>query len=272
MNTNHTTTRRPAPATPSRLLPLMATVTLAVACGAAQAQQVLAPNAPIASFSQSYLAGQFGQWGSSYPNGANPTRDDTGAFSALGDQGSYFFLGASEKQTPIVRNVTVRPDQTLFISLLSYIDYTGPGVETEAALREEVGYALGIVSNMTLTVDGVPALMPAGYSSLQAFRQSSPLFPITFIDNNIYGLPAAVLPAIVEGYFVGLQGLPAGQHQLHFTAFSEPTGPFTGLFSLAQDITYNVTSVPETSSLAMMGLGLAAIAAGALRRRRLSAP
>ena len=239
-----------------------------LASGPLQAQQLIAPNALIAGFTQSELAAQFAQWSSDYPVGANPTRDDTGAFSALGNRGSYFFLGASGTPDPITRNVTVRPDQTLFVSVLAFIDYAGGAVQTEAQIREELGYVLGNVSNLSVTVDGAPALMPAGFSSLQQFHQSSPLFSLVFIDNNIYGVPPDVQPAVAEGILVGLAGLPLGQHSLHFTAHSEPTGPFAGQFSFGQDITYNVSSVPEASTWSMLSLGVLAMGAGALRRRR----
>ena len=260
-----------------RRLPLVATAiaTLAalaaLASGPVLAQQLIAPDATIAGFSQSELAAQFAQWSSDYPVGANPTRDDTGAFSALGNRGSYFFLGASGTPDPIVRSVTVRPDQTLFVSILSYLDYAGGDVQTEAQIRQEVAYVLGVVSNLSVTVDGAPALLPAGFSSLQQFHQSSPLFSIVFIDNNIYGVPPDVLPAVADGFFFGLEGLPLGEHSLHFTAHSEPTGPFAGLFSFGQDITYNISSVPEASTRSMLSLGLLAMGAGALQRRRRSA-
>jgi hypothetical protein len=65
-----------------------------------------------------------------------------------------------------------------------------------------------------------------------------------------------------------MSGLAAGNHQVRWTFNSSPTGPFEGQWTNLQDITYNVTSVPEASTLAMMGLGLAAISAGAMRRRR----
>ncbi len=248
-------------------LPLAAASLMASVALPLQAQQLIAPDASIAGFSQGQLAAQFAQWSGAYPIGVNPTRDDTGAFSAAGNQGSYFFLGASGTEDPIVRSVTVRPNQTLFVSLLAYIDYVGGAVVTEADLREEIGYALGNVSNLSVTVDGAPALMPAGFTSLQQFRQSSPLFDMNFIANNIFGVPESVLPAVSEGYLVALQALPAGNHSLHFTALSEATGPFAG-FTFSQDITYKISSVPEPASWAILTLGLLALGATGLRRRR----
>lgn len=71
---------------------------------------------------------------------------------------------------------------------------------------------------------------------------------------------------MVESYRVGLQGLSPGQHQWHFTSRFDSSGPYTGGGS-AQDISYNITAVPEASTLATLSLGLLVIGAGAIRRR-----
>jgi len=250
-----------------QLLPLVTAAVLALASGASSAQQLIAPNAPVAGLSQSYIAAQMGQWTLSYPAATNPLLDTTGALSAAGDQGSYFFLSGSFDATPVVRSVTVRSDQKLVINLGMVIDWMGGSLDTEAEIRQEAANVLGVNPVLTLTMDGAPALMPAGFTSLEQFRQSSPLFPLTFIDGNVAGWPVSVVPAIVDGYIVAMEGLSQGAHQLHFTSFTQGMGPFAG-YSLSQDITYNITAVPEASTWAMMGLGILAIGAGALRRRR----
>ena len=250
-----------------RLLPLASAAILAIASAPSQAQQLIAPNAPIAGLSQSFLAAQMAQWVLSYPAATNPLLDTTGARAAAGDQGSYFFLNGSFDATPVVRNVTVRTDQTLVINLVSLIDWMGLGLVTEAAIREEAANVMGVNPALSLTVDGAPALLPAGFTALTQFHQLSPLFPLTFIQGNVFGWPASVVPAVVDSYMVGLEALPQGTHQLHFTATTQGIGPFVGS-SFSQDITYNISAVPEASTWASLSLGLAVIGVAALRRRR----
>lgn len=249
------------------LIPLAIAAMAATAPGPLRAQQIIAPNASIAGFSQSFLSAQHAQWAFSFPAATNPVLDATGAFSAAGDQGSYFFLTGSGSADPVVRNVTVRPDQTLFFNLVAVLNSVYPGYETEAALRADAADFIGVASNLTVSVDGAPALMPAGFSSLDQFRQSSPLFPMNFVVDNIFGYPPGVVPAIVDGYWVGLEALSKGSHELHFTAQTNGVGAYAG-YSFAQDITYHINSVPEASTWAMMSLGLLGMAAGAMRRRR----
>lgn len=251
----------------SQRLIAVATATLvATAAGPLRAQQLIAPDATIAGLSQSYLSAQWAQWVYSYTAPTNPLLDTTGAHSAAGGQGSYFFLAPAPGEDPIVRNVTVRSDQTLFFPLVGVLASLDDTYTTEAQLRAVASDVIGVASNLTVTIDSAPALMPAGFSSLLEFRQYSPLFPMNFIADNIAGVPQSVIGAVNDGYFVGLEGLAKGSHELHFTSFIQSVGDYAG-FTFAQDITYHITSVPEASTWAMMSLGLLAISAGALRRR-----
>jgi hypothetical protein len=87
-------------------------------------------------------------------------------------------------------------------------------------------------------------------------------------NDNLGGWPPGDFLAITDGYLIAMEGLALGNHQVRWTFDSSPTGPFAGQWTNLQDITFNVSSVPEASTLAMMGLGLAATAASARRRRR----
>lgn len=247
------------------LLPLAWAALLATATGALQAQQIIAPTALVGGVSQSVLMVDYGNWTMSHSVAASPLYDTTGANAAAGDRGSYFYLTGSGDATPVTRQVTVRTDQTLMINLVSFLYWEDPAIRDEAGIRADLVDLWGTVSNLSLTVNGAAPAMPAGYTSLNQFLQSSPYFTLNFASDNWYGWPASTSPAVVESYMVGLQGLSPGQHQLHFTSRFDSTGPFTGN-SFEQDITYNITAVPEASTLATLSLGLLVI--GAIRRRR----
>ncbi len=247
-----------------------------VCSGSLHAQQLLAPTATVASFSQGYLSAQLMQWGFSFASAVNPLLDTTGANSALGDQGKYFFLASSLSSDPVVRSVTVRTDQTLVFSPTTSIYWTTPGeaVNTEAGMRAELVDVFGDVSNLSVTLGGVPVALPVGYTSLDQFRQSSPLFPLNLAPGAIlsdFGFATGSFPAVSLGITYALQGLTEGVHQLRFTSTNQSTGPYAGFPPSSYDITYNITAVPEASTWAMMSLGMLGIAGTSLRRRRMQA-
>lgn len=95
-----------------RLLPLAAAAILAFAAGPLQAQQIIAPTATVGGISQSQLMVDYGNWAVSHSVAASPLIDTTGANAAAGDRGSHFYLTGSVDVTPVVRQVTVRTDQT----------------------------------------------------------------------------------------------------------------------------------------------------------------
>ena len=272
MSHQHASHRQAARSLARQLLPLAAAALLAISAVPLQAQQLIAPNALVGGYSQSFLSAQMMQWGFSIPAATNPILDMTGAHTAQGDHGSYFFLASTFSQAPVVRNVTVRTDQTLVFSPISILYWADALVNTEADMRTHAAYALGDVSNLTVTVDGAPALLPGGVGSLDQFLQASPLFPLSLppggIIETMWGYPPGIFPAVTLGYTYALEGLSAGQHQLRFTSTFVSTGPYAGGPPTSYDVTYNITAVPEPGTWALMGLGLLAIGAGTLHRRR----
>lgn len=254
--------------------PLAAALLAAGLCAPLQAQQLLAPNATVASFSQSYMTAALAQWEFSFPAATNPLLDTTGANSGLGDMGKYFFLASSLSSDPVVRSVTVRNDQVLVFSPTAVVFYAVPGdpYQTEAEMRAEAVQALGETSNLLVTVNGAPALLPAGVSSLQEFRQFGPLVPLNVPPGSVldsFGSPTGTYPSVTLGITYAMEALPVGQHQLRFTSTSTPIGAYAGYAPVSYDITYNITAVPEPGTVAMLCLGLAVVGALSMRKRRM---
>ncbi len=76
---------------------------------------------------------------------------------------------------------------------------------------------------------------------LQNFRVQSPLFLITYPENNVFGVTNGTgIPqkAIAEGYWVLLDGLKAGEHTIEFTGG-------VSAFDFETHVTYHITIEPK---------------------------
>jgi PEP-CTERM motif len=133
--------------------------------------------------------------------------------------------------------------------------------DDEASLRANSNGLLDQTSGLFATIDGAPV-------DLTAFRFESPLFqwgPLP--DNNVlqfFGLNApagTTSPSVDAGYYLLLTPLSVGEHVIHFG------GNFPPSLGGSIDTTYVVNSVPEPSSVALLGVGI--VGWIAYRRRRL---
>ncbi|MEO7850670.1 MAG: PEP-CTERM sorting domain-containing protein [Rubrivivax sp.] len=232
---------------------------------------VLKPDASVAGIDQATLSQNWWNWAVSYAPAVNPVTDLTGAYSSAGNQGSYVFLAGASTPDAVSRTVTVRNDQTLFFPILnSFAGYTdaeiaNPGY-TDSEIRTEATNYLGNVSGLYLKLDGVDLPMPAGSANLLAFRQPTDRFDLLIPSDNIFGAAAGTYRSFSDGYWVALSPLQIGSYELRFGGELAATGPFAGS-TFSQNISYQITAVPEPAITMMLLAGLGVGAALSYRRR-----
>jgi hypothetical protein len=71
-------------------------------------------------------------------------------------------------------------------------------------------------------------------------RIQSPLFSFTFPENNLFGASAGPSQSVADGYYVFLQPLSPGKHDISFKAVGVQFTT-TGVQSVAQNIVYHLT-------------------------------
>lgn len=228
---------------------------------------VIEPTAAIDGISQADHSARWWQWAISYPSGSNPIEDSTGEFAQLGDQGGVFYLAGAFSSTPVVRSATVESDQILFFPLTavsSSIPFFG---SNEAEIRADASDDIGVVSDLSVSLNGLAVALPPSAGSLSDFRQLSPLFDFTLPIDNVFGGPPGTYSSVSDGFWVALEELTPGEHQLRFTSRSEGIGQYAGDI-LLQDITYNLTVVPEPVGSRLQFTGVILGLIGIYRWRR----
>jgi hypothetical protein len=87
---------------------------------------------------------------------------------------------------------------------------------------------------LSASVDGVKL------NNLEKYRVESPMFNMTFPSNNIFGQKAGPTVAKSEGWYVILEPLSPGTHDVSFGG-SVLGNPVTGTESYTTDVRYNLT-------------------------------
>lgn len=103
-------------------------------------------------------------------------------------------------------------------------------MKTEKELRDCAQWPGGSVE---VTIDGVKI------QELEKYNIQSPIFDVVFPENNIFGASAGPTQAVSGGWWILLEPLPPGDHQLNFGG-SVVDNATTGTQSFATEATYNL--------------------------------
>lgn len=175
------------------------------------------------------------QWLLSTPIDTNPSNDDTGKNCAVNqtDPNVWFLAGTGSGSA--VRTCSIPAGKAIFFPILntecSFLE--SPKFKTESELRSCATDAnKGAVVHAT--IDGVEL------KDLEMYHIVSALFDLRLADNNIYGTSGGATKSVTDGYWVFVEPLPSGKHELHFSG-SVIDNPTLGTQSYATEATYHLT-------------------------------
>ena len=182
--------------------------------------------------------GEWWQWWLSNTEADNPAADPTGANCAKNQNGSVWMLagtvGGSAEQT-----CTIPVDKAILFPIIGSecsmqnILTLDPIQKLEVCARADNN----AIAHLEATVDGT------SLQQLEKYRVLSPIFNMVIQDDNPLGAPSGPTKMVSDGYYVFLEPLPAGNHDLHFvgTTLDNPT---TGTASFGVDVKYHLTVEP----------------------------
>jgi hypothetical protein len=184
------------------------------------------------------------QWIYSMPEQDNPAVDETGEDCANNQSGPVWFLAGTFGGT-VIRDCTIPSDKAILFPIMNVEcdTATEPTFDTESELRACAKADQDSVVTKEVSVDGV------NIANLDSFRFQSPLFNLTFPENNVGGIAPQTTKAISDGFWILLEPLPPGRHEIHSRgSLGDPTA--TGTTNFGLDVTYRLTVVEAQTGVA----------------------
>jgi hypothetical protein len=184
----------------------------------------------------SELTAQWWQWASSFPRDENPLADTTGEDCSKGDiSGNIFFLAGSEGGK-VERDCTVAEGQAILIPIVTTLCFKSEPEETQESLLAQCTEIVNQQKNLKLIIDGNKV------QNLESYRVTNPsFFTVEFPENNIFEpTPAGSYDAVADGYWVLIEGLSAGEHDITVVGKLHGQSSF-GKIDFRTQVTYHLT-------------------------------
>jgi hypothetical protein len=183
------------------------------------------------------------QWYLKIPNSQHPFADTTGEKCAVSQDGPvWFLLGSAGK---VERNCTIPSDKAIMFPILdtscSYSE--SPNLKSEQELRQ-----CAIDGNKDAIVKA--SVDNQEVKNIDRYRVTTGLFNVTYSDDPVSPTNSNVSQAVSDGWFIFLEPLKAGKHEIKFVA-SQLSGENAAEPSALIDVTYHlVVAANSTKSLA----------------------
>ena len=198
---------------------------------------VFPPDSKLYGLTYGEWTAKWWQWVYLMPEADNPMVDDTGKNCAKNQTGPVWYL-AGTGGGAVTRECTIPSDKAILIPIINVeCDSTvDSSLDTEAELRACAKADQDTVIAKEITLDGI------NIGNLDSYRFQSPLFNLTYPENNIAGVAPQTGKAVSDGFWILLEPLSPGSHEIHFkAALGDPTAIGTTNFAL--DVRYLLTVV-----------------------------
>jgi hypothetical protein len=174
------------------------------------------------------------QWNIEIPEDKHPRFNYSPDKCTVNQSGPVWFLsdlGASGKE---VRSCTIPSGKAILFPILSgQCDYGLKEVNKNDDMLVECARIGNEFSTLTASVDGTEL------KNLKEYRTTSKFFNITIPGDNIFGADPGTYRSIVDGYFVFLEPLPPGEHEIKF--YDRVLNPIEPGYNHEKEVTYLIS-------------------------------
>jgi hypothetical protein len=192
------------------------------------------------------------QWTYNMTVETSPLFDETGELCGEGQGSLPVFFLAGAAGSVVERNCTVPAEKGILIPVSVVACSFAEGIgTTEEDLHKCAQEDQSSNPTLFLSVDG------RQIQQMEKYRVHSRAFNITIPEtapeNTVFGAKAGPSRAVSDGYWIILEPLAPGKHEIHFK--SSLTNPITGILFFADDVEYHLNAVeaaesPSNSTLA----------------------
>jgi len=176
---------------------------------------ILGPEESFGGATRGEWMARWAQWALSLPPEANPNFDPTGAQCGYGQSGPVFFLPGAFMPEPYDRTCVVAEGTALYIPVGGASCST---VEPPPYFGRNEDELRTCAAAQAYTVPHQIAIDGQEVPNLETYRTSSPLFTLTFTEDNFLGLPPGVALSVAEGASLLIAPLPPGEYEITVTA------------------------------------------------------
>ena len=151
------------------------------------------------------------RWVLSIPKESNPGIDATGEkFDTIQNNANVLFLVGTYGGFAR-RSHTISAGKAILFPIINFTTsfISDPNLKTESELKSYSKHDIDDIVNKETTIDGIRL------QDVQKYRVQSPIFDVTYPDDNIFGLLSGSTRAVSDGYWVFLKPLSPGIHDIH---------------------------------------------------------
>ena len=181
------------------------------------------------------------QWLLSIPVQLSPMEDNTGERCQEGQGNLTVFFLSGSGGSVAERTCTIPAEKAILVPVsaveCSFAEQSGTNEQELHTCAEEDQSSNPI---LFASVDG------REIQQLEKYRIHSRAFNVTFPENAIFGAKAGPSLAVSDGYWIILEPLPPGQHEIQFK--SSLTNPTTGILFFADESKYHLNVVEAAVS------------------------
>ncbi len=184
---------------------------------------VLPPDADYAGVARGEWDARSWQLAVSMPEEINPAFDPTeGERCGYGQFGPVFIVPGAYTPEPITRTCIVAEGTALFLALggseCSTVEPPPFFGRNEAELRACAEAFTDTLTTPQVTING------EAVPNIEAYRTQSPLFTMTFPEDNFFGVPPGVALSVSDTYSIIIAPPPPGEYEITASAAFEEEG------------------------------------------------